>query len=181
MEKEIWKDIPGYEGFYQASNLGRVKSVTRIITDKHGILRKLYGTILHQYIGTNKYYQVNLSVNGKMKTEKVHKLIGLAFLPKENPTYEINHKDENKLNNKANNLEWCSRSYNMLYNDNFKKLYKKVYKMSLENKFLQSYESLKDAANKNNCEKSGISACCNGKIKTYKGYIWKYEKEKNIG
>jgi hypothetical protein len=95
---EIWKDIPNYEGLYQASNLGRIKS---FLMNRELILKTPTG-----YLG---YSYVNL----KGKLFRVHRIIGNTFLKNEKNFREINHKDGNKTNNKVENLEWCTRSYNM--------------------------------------------------------------------
>ena len=112
---EIWKDIQEYKGLYQVSNLGRVRSLDTIINCKgaKGIdnhLRK--GKILKQNIGTTGYYSINLSKNSKRKYVRVHRLVAEAFIPNPNNYYCINHIDGNKLNNKVENLEWCTYSYN---------------------------------------------------------------------
>lgn len=103
MMEEIWKDIEGYEGIYQVSNIGRVKCV-----QNH--------KCLNQY--TSKGYKlVSLRKEGVFKSVSVHRLVAKAFC---NGYFEgavVNHKDENPLNNNAENLEWCTRSYNATYND----------------------------------------------------------------
>lgn len=109
--KEIWKDIQGYEGYYQVSNTGRVRSLDRI--DSRGYKRK--GKILVPLVDKFGYCSVHLLKKSKAKTAKIHRLVAVSFL--ENPLNykEINHKDENKLNNSVDNLEWCDRKYNMNY------------------------------------------------------------------
>lgn len=108
---EIWKDIPGYEGYYKVSNKGRVKS----LLFQNNALNKKFPRekILKQKKDKYNSYRVELWKNGKNKTWLVHRLVGLAFLgiPKENMT--INHKDGNRLNNHINNLEWCTRKANI--------------------------------------------------------------------
>lgn len=112
---EIWKDIKGYEGLYQVSNKGRVKSVDRVVRSKHNSNQKRKGRILKQHITKDGYLQVTLSKCNKLKTYRVHQLVGMAFLENTHNYIEINHKDENPLNNDVRNIEWCSRSYNNNY------------------------------------------------------------------
>lgn len=125
MKGEIWKDIEGYEGKYQVSNYGRVKSVKRTARNGRGY-RIVPEKILEGVDNGHGYLQVNLSKDGKIEQPLVHRLVATAFL--ENPMgyKEINHRDENKENNRAENLEWCSRVYNLTYNGRAKKVGKKA-------------------------------------------------------
>ena len=104
---EIWKDIEGYEGLYQVSNKGRVKSLNYGRTGKEKILRP----------GKNNdgYLIVILYKNGKKKNFRIHRLVAKAFLTNPNNLLEVNHRDENKENNHVENLEWCDRKYNINY------------------------------------------------------------------
>lgn len=110
--EEIWKDISGYDGAYQVSNLGNVRSVDRI--NARGA--KIKGVVLTRRKNiTSDYYQVALSKNGKHKLVYVHRLVALAFVPNEFGLPIINHKDEDKWNNSYDNLEWCDYRYNLTY------------------------------------------------------------------
>lgn len=116
--EEIWKDIAGYEGYYQVSNLGRVRSVDRIINNNYGdggSFKLLKGRILKNSYSNSGYPQVILCVNGVKQSRFVHRLVAEAFIPNPNNLTEVNHKDEDKSNNMVDNLEWCSRSYNANY------------------------------------------------------------------
>ena len=108
---EIWKDIEGYEGLYQVSNKGRIKSLNRI--DSRG--RKVNEKILSSKPNNKGYLRVHLYKNGKRKPFSVHRLVAIAFIPNPNNLLEVNHKDENKENNTVDNLEWCDRKYNANY------------------------------------------------------------------
>ena len=110
-EKEIWKDIEGYEGLYQVSNLGRVRSISRI--NCYG--RVVTGKILSIHDNGKGYKFVRLSKYGKPKQEYIHRLVATAFIDNQDNLPEVNHKDENKENNCVYNLEWCSREYNHGY------------------------------------------------------------------
>ena len=108
--KEIWKDIKGYEGLYQISNYGEVKSLEK----KAGFSTRKE-KILKQHLDKDGYVKVYLCKNNKVKFLSVHRLIAEAFIPNPNNFPQINHKDENKQNNKIENLEWCTCKYNINY------------------------------------------------------------------
>lgn len=106
METEIWKDIPGYEGWYKASNTGLIKSLDRFVNSKSGCKAKRGGKILRQRIDKHGYFKVFISANGKRKNLLTHRLIASSFIPNTHNKPQVNHKDGNKLNNNDWNLEW---------------------------------------------------------------------------
>lgn len=109
--EEIWKDVVGYKGYYQVSNLGRVRSLDRIASNG----RKIKGKILSTKVNTPPYYpRVSLSVNGKMKLVQVHRLVAQAFVYNPDPEHktQVGHKDESRTNNRADNLEWVTPKEN---------------------------------------------------------------------
>ena len=112
--QEIWRDIPEYAGLYQVSNLGRVKSMKRVIERKNNKILPLNERILRQQ-NTNGYRFVRLSKNNKIKQHLVHRLVATQFIDNIFNYNEINHIDEDKTNNNVNNLEWCSHKYNINY------------------------------------------------------------------
>lgn len=109
---EIWKDIEGYEGLYAVSNLGRVKSYDKWIERKSDKGYLMPGRMMKLIKITNGYITVSVRKNGNVKVLYVHRLVAQAFLDNPNGYGEVNHIDENKENNKVNNLEWCTRKYN---------------------------------------------------------------------
>lgn len=113
-----WKDIVGYEGYYQVSDTGQIKSVGRIVYRKgHGGFKTVKEKVLPTYFDNNGYQIAFLSKNGMRKTVKVHRLVAFAFIPVvDNKTY-VNHKDGDKSNNKVDNLEWCTCSENIQHAD----------------------------------------------------------------
>jgi hypothetical protein len=114
-ESEIWKDISGYEGIYQISNLGRVKSLSRYTKNGGGVLCLRKETFLTHSLSAKGYHRVKLyKDDGKIKhTFSIHKLVALSFLDNSHNLPEINHKDGIKDNNRKSNLEWCTRSHNI--------------------------------------------------------------------
>lgn len=113
--KEIWKDIKGYEGFYRVSNFGRIKSVKRLIKRSDGTTQKVREHILRSNQSGAGYYQVVLSKNNQSKYPLVHRLVAEAFLNNPENKTQVNHKDGNKSNNNADNLEWVSCSENAIH------------------------------------------------------------------
>lgn len=122
---EIWKDIPGYEGLYQASNMGRIRSL------KFRHIDRIHIMCLGKR--TDGYLCVGLSKNGKVTSKTVHRLVALTFLPNPNGYEMVNHKDENKRNNRVDNLEWCTRSYNQVYSMNLHEERRKVFGNNFRN------------------------------------------------
>lgn len=175
--QEIWKDVKGYEGKYQISNFGNVKSLNYNNMKKEKLLS----------FWKSKYLYVNLYKNNKGKSFQVHRLVAEAFIPNPDNLPEVNHKDEDKLNNNVSNLEWCTTKYNCNYGTRNSRLYnktsfrkghkpkscKEVEKYSLDGVLLDTYPSIQEAGRKNNFSASSIYRCCEGKIKC-RNYIWKY-------
>lgn len=113
LRNEVWKDINGYEGFYQVSNLGRIKSLSRKVwTGK-------YLKNIEEKIKSNAYCKgydcIHLYKNGEYKQFRINRLVAETFIPNPNNLPEVNHKDEDKINNKVDNLEWCTSKYNANY------------------------------------------------------------------
>ena len=113
--KEIWKDIKNFEGLYQVSNLGNVRSLDRISVNSYGMPRKLKGHPMKLHLNVYGYLDVGLSNCGAGNIFKVHRLVAEAFIPNPNNLRMVNHKDENKTNNCVDNLEWCNNQYNVNY------------------------------------------------------------------
>lgn len=168
--KEIWKDIKEYEGLYQVSSLNRIRSLDRyVIHPKSKGLRLIKGKILKQSKDRYGYPIVNLSKNCKVKMFRIHRLVAEAFIPNPDNLPLINHKNELKDDNSLENLEWCDYQYNNSYSRS-----KPVLQYTLDGEFVREWSSATEA------EKYGfisyhIYACCNGKRKSHKGFIWRYK------
>lgn len=183
MDKEIWKDIVGYEGLYQVSNFGRIKSLK--------FACNIGGKILKPRL-RGRYFVIALYKNNQRKDYSIHRIVAKHFVKnKENKLY-VNHKDENSLNNKANNLMWCTHKENMNWgtrnkrisagNSNNPKKCKKVIQLDLNGNFIKEWNSIKEMSKTLKINYSHISACCRNEYgrKTAGGYKWKYaEKQKS--
>ena len=176
MTEEIWKDIAGYEGVYKISNLGRVKSLNylRKGIEKERIPNK----------NNSGYLIVGLHKNGKIKQFLIHRLVAEAFIENPENLPQVNHIDENKLNNCVENLEWRSAKYNSNYGEHNYNLRNtmsskvpNVLQYTLDGKFLNEYVSGRDAERKTGFSHDGILQCCQGKYRTWKGFIWKYKNK----
>lgn len=191
MKKEYWKPVVEYEGLYMVSNWGRIKSFDTYRKGPNGSIRICKGRILKPVTTKDGYLKVTLCKNGKKKTFKVHKLVAEAFLeiPEElkhlkgTRYLQVNHKDENKLNNNVENLEFCDCKYNINYGTRIErvakkntngKCSKKVYQYTLDGKFVKEWKSTREC-NRNGYNHGAVAACCRGKQKTHKGFIWKYK------
>ena len=204
--KEIWKDVAGYEGLYQVSNKGRVKSLDHVAPNNH--FHK--GQLLKQRCDKNGYLIVGLS-NGKHKWFKVHRLVALAFIPNPQNYPTVNHKNEIKTCNEVWNLEWMtvkdnnnhgtrkyrisvaqkgkSREYakgekNYFYGKRFcgkdNVTSKKVYQYSLDGQFINVFDCVREAAKAIGVSNGMISMVCRGERSQTKGYLLKYSPIKEV-
>lgn len=167
-----WKPISGYEGLYEVSNTGLVKSLPR-----HGTWSK-EPRIMIGSVDNHGYPQVTLHKEGKSRTAKVHRLVAETFLQNPFGLKEINHIDENKLNNDVSNLEWCNRIYNVNYGSRTEKTRRPVVQMTKDGVFLAEYEGVRSAAIACHLRCAGaISSVCSGRALSAYGFKWKYKEE----
>ena len=169
--QEIWKTVvydgEVFEG-YEVSNLGKIRSLNYGRTGEVKELRLI--------VSKGGYLVVNLCKDGKYKSCRVHRLVAFAFIPNddtENKT-DVNHIDEDKTNNTVENLEWCTREYNINYGTHNERVAKTLGKKTICVETGIVYESTREVERKLGLEHSDISKCCKGKIKTFGGYQWMY-------
>jgi hypothetical protein len=194
---EVWKDVVGFEGAYQVSNIGRVRSIDRYITSKHSsgteYTRLLKGKILtpEKPRFDDPYILYYLKKDGKRHFGKAHRLVAFAFIPKIEGKNFVNHKDCNPQNNNVDNLEWVTHRENVQHAyDNGRINVAKAVKASLENRyklnravlqydmnglFIKKHNSLKEAAHEVGTDISSISKVCKGKYNHAKNYKFTYE------
>ena len=182
---EIWKPISGYEGFYEVSNLGRIRSLERIVECSDGRKRKIKDRTLlgARYSGGNS--GVTLHKEGCAKVVNIHRIVAEAFVPNPLEKEEVNHKDENPSNNHASNLEWVTCKENINYGTRTERARKAIVEaqgravrqLSRDGELVAEYESLSAACNATGTHVSNITKCAKGVYKTAGGYIWKYKNE----
>lgn len=174
MVEEIWKDIPSFEGLYQVSNFGRVKSFR-----KSHKLGKPDEYFLNPTDAENGYANVTLYKENVRKKFLVHRLVAQAFLPNPNNWPQINHKDENRFNNCVDNLEWCTAKYNNDYGTAriraaITKSEKMVEQYLPTGEFLARYVCTSVASQITGVSRHAIKDCCSGHSSSGGGYVWKY-------
>ena len=186
MSEEIWKDIPNYEGKYQASNLGNIKS--------------LYSNKILKYeISKNGYCQVMLCKDKKRRLLYVHRLVAITYLDNYSENLQVNHKNGIKIDNKIDNLEMVTSKENIqhsfknklqvikkgkenhLYNryGKYANKSKPVYQYDLNGNFIKKWDCQKDIQRELGFDERNISACATGKVKTSFGFIWKHKMKEN--
>ena len=198
--KEIWKDVKDYEGLYQVSNLGRVKSLERKSWNGYKWFIKKERILKPRPLKAG-YLKVSLSKDGIVKDFLIHRLVAIAFIPNPNNLPEVNHKDENKGNNWYCNLEWCDGKYNINYGTAIERsknnkpnmsgennpMYgksgkyspnsKKIVQLTLDNEFIRVWDSISEAVRELGFNSSTIAKCCRGIKHKHKGFKWMYYED----
>ena len=175
---EVWKDIEGYEGKYQISNLGNVKRLHRIVKSgaKYTTIRVYEEKMLKQSLSKKGYRIISLYSDSGLKNHIVHRLVAQAFIPNPLKLPQVNHKDENKLNNVVENLEWCTAQYNNNYGTrnyrNAQAKSQKIIQKDLNGNIIKEWESATEVEKQLGFEASSIRKCCLNKAKTAYKYYW---------
>lgn len=184
---EKWKPVAGYEGYYEVSDMGRVRSVDHLSRTgiKHSQVRLVKGHVLKPHIKRSGYQAVDLSKQNVVKTVLIHKLVATAFLPKDADDVEVNHKNCIKSDNRVSNLEWCTSRENKDHakeNNRYHNPRKKAVRCKQTGQIFESSYKAAEWVNEHNRQNSGlvdsiankIRAVCNGKQITCYGYTWEY-------
>lgn len=175
--KEIYKDIKGYEGLYQVSNLGNVKSL-------------YYNKLLSICKQDNGYSYVCLWKNKKETKGLIHRLVAETFISNPHNLPQVNHINEDKTDNRIENLEWCDCKYNSNYGTRGERisknkmsdkhpLSKHILQYTKDGQFVKEWCCAYDAMRELNINQSSITKCCKDKLKTSGGFVWKYKEEKD--
>ena len=185
MMEEIWKDIEGYEGLYQVSNLGRVRSLDRMVEYSDGTKRLHRGRVLKAAADKDGYDRVILSTPSGHKNRLVHRLVAQAFIPNPEHLPEVNHKDENKRNNVVSNLEWCTDKYNVNYGTGLKRRAdtqrndpdqsKPVIQYTKDGQKVAEYPSIGEAVRQTGMKKDTISRSCRGLQRYCHKYYFRFK------
>ena len=185
---EEWRPVKGFEGLYEVSNHGRVRSLDRVVEKIEWNGKKyqrLYrGKILYINLLNTGYCSATLCIDGRCENIVVHRLVAQAFIPNPDNLPCVNHKDECKSNNHADNLEWCTYSYNNRYNDKNKRVAmsksKPIEQLSLTGEHIAFFPSATIAARILNVRPQHISGVALGIRKVAYGYRWRFVKSKDI-
>lgn len=185
--KEEWKDIPNYDGYYQVSNYGNIKSLNRVIMRKDNKPYTQKEKILKPAKNNKGYNICVLTKNMKSKTFSIHRLVAEAFIPNPKNLPQVNHKDGNKQNNRVDNLEWITNYDNIQHSirTGIRKIDKIIKAMNdkvkipvnqynKNGKFIRKWQSIKEAELELHIPNQNICKVCQGKRKTAGGYHWKY-------
>ena len=172
--QEIWKDVIGFEGGYQVSNFGNVKSLSRVVPCKGGT-RKTSERLCNPSYDKDGYRFVSLSFNGKRKNSRLHRIVAEAFIPNTNNLPQVNHKDGNKNNNCSENLEWCTSQENIVHSlrTGLKKIHS-VNQFSLDGVLIKKWDTITKASIELGIKRKHIERCLFGGSKTCHGYIFSY-------
>lgn len=190
--QEKWKDIVGFEKLYQVSNLGKIRRILFI----NNITTKPKISLNSQNLDKHNYYRVYLNKKGKRYNKQVHRLVAEAFLNKKDfksmpdedralidlNKLEVNHKNEKSIDNRIENLEWCTHKYNMNYGTIKTRKSNTMSKhnigqYNINNELIKIWRTLNEIQDILHISKQSISMCCNMKTKTAGGFVWRYINE----
>jgi hypothetical protein len=186
--EEIWKDIPNYKGLYQASSLGRIKSLARTVNSSHGSTQFINERIRKYVFTPLGYYRILLLKCKVRKIYFVHRLVAITFIENPDNKPQINHKDGNKLNNNVDNLEWCTQKENSIHawSNGLQKPYirekyktntrsRKVLQFDMNGNFIKKYNCLTEAAECAKTTTYSITMVANNKRKHANKFKWIFD------
>lgn len=174
----MWKAIKDYEGLYEINDFGEVKSLERKVKKQDGY-RTVKEKIICQKPNECGYPIVQLCKDGKKSYFAVHRLVAITFLDNPNNLPQVNHKDENKLNNCVSNLEWCTAKYNTNYGSRIERVSTKrklpIQQFDLQGNLIKEWDSAKDIQDNLGYPTSNICSACKGRQKTAYNFVWRYK------
>ena len=176
---EVWKPVRGYEKYYEVSNLGRIKSTDRLTVFKDGRKRTFYGKVLTiRTVNNSGYLTVGLHDSGKTRTFLVHRIVAEAFIDNPDGMVEVNHIDQNKLNNSAANLEGCTHRENVNHGDEIERGAKKQRRafkqLDRDGNLIKVWQGFKQMQRETGYQRASVYRCCIGQRESYQGYKWEY-------
>ena len=177
---EIWKDVDGFVGLYQVSNLGRIKALGRYVKTGNGGKRYIEEHFVKPNKCKNGYLEATFSRKQKRTVRLLHRVVAKAFIPNPDNLPEVNHKDEDIQNCQVENLEWCTSKYNANYGSRNVRMIEKrgntkpVIQKTKDGDFIRRFDSVAEATRATGAFDSAIIKVCNGKQKTSVGYRWEY-------
>lgn len=186
---EYWADIKDFVGLYQVSNFGKVRSLDRYVIYKNGNIEFKKGRVLKPFHDSRGYEVVKLQKEGNIQSLHVHRLVAQAFIPNPKHLPCVNHKDENKTNNRMSNLEWCTYKYNINYGTVIERQVSKringvrstpVLQLTIDGVIVNEWVSMSEIERQLGhlgYSTSAICACCKGKRNSHKGYKWEYKQQ----
>lgn len=199
LEREEWRPVKGYEGLYEVSSFGRVRSVDRNVRYVNGNIHHRKGKFLSQYIRPDGYVQIEISKDNNKRQVTAHRLVAEAFIPNPDNLPQVNHRNEDKTANYPDNMEWCNSKYNNNFGTKPQRISKKlsgrnhtnvsilkmretkrskmkpVLQYTLDGEFVAEYESQRAAQRQTGTNESHIGRCCRGECNYAGGFIWRYK------
>jgi len=182
MEKEIWKDVGGYEGYYMVSSIGNIKGLSRRVASKNKSTRIVRGRIFNLCVNAYGYPYFLLRRKGSYRVGTVHRIVALAFIPNPGNKRTVNHINGIKTDNRVENLEWATYAENNKHASDIgiRKHYAgcttalPIVQYDMEGNFIKEWESGNQAAISLKINNTSIGKCCKGKSQTAGGFKWKY-------